>query len=394
MEKNNDRFKKRTLFPRRIDRVDVQVSLFTGAVVIVSCLTVLFVCYHLTYQNMIDNLVGRVHSIHGYVENFLETSTFEEIDGPEDMESQLYIQAQDVFYRTKIATGVAYLYTAKRTQDGRFIYVVDGLEPDASDFRRPGDAIEPEIIPELERALAGEEVWPDDIKHTDWGKIFIAYLPVHDGARVVGVVGIEFRADGQYDTYLRLRILAPLVAVIACLLAAMLAAAMFRRISNPSYRDLSNTDQLTQLKSRNAYEVDLGNLDTRNIREGVGICLIDLNDLKLVNDTLGHQAGDEYLQCAARVIRELAPHGSAVYRVGGDEFVVIARGKSLEELGEWSERVKTAFAQAKPPWDIDLSLSMGCALFDRKQDLGLENTYRRADQRMYCQKRDHYRSGH
>lgn len=379
--------------PRRLGRVDVQVSILAGAVAILSCFLIFFVSYRLTYQDMIAGLVERVESIHSYVETFLEVETFGEIDDPEDMDTPLYLRAHDAFYRTKVSTGVAYLYTAKRTQDGRFVYVIDGLDPSAADFRRPGDAIEPEIIPELERALAGEEVWPAGIKDTGWGKIFIAYLPIHSQGEVVGVVGVEFEAESQYNTYHNLRLLTPIITLGACLLACAISVALFRRISNPSYRDLANTDRLTGLKSRNAYEVDRNNLETRRLQQGVGLCLIDLNNLKRVNDTLGHHAGDEYLQCAARVIGQLSPRGAAVYRIGGDEFLVLTHGQTLEQLEAWSKKVSAAFLKARPQWEMALSLSVGCALFDAQRDGSLEDTYRRADRLMYCQKRDyHHRS--
>ena len=72
-----------------------------------------------------------------------------------------------------------YLYTAKRNDEGTLVYVVGGLPEDADDFRYPGDAIEPEIQSELERALSGETVLPEKILDTDWGNIFIAYYPLY-----------------------------------------------------------------------------------------------------------------------------------------------------------------------------------------------------------------------
>ena len=56
-----------------------------------------------------------------------------------------------------------YLYTAKRNDEGTLVYVVGGLPEDADDFRYPGDAIEPEIQSEWERALSGETVLPEKI---------------------------------------------------------------------------------------------------------------------------------------------------------------------------------------------------------------------------------------
>lgn len=72
--------------------------------------------------------------------------------------------------------------------------MVGGLPEDADDFRYPGDAIEPEIQSELERALSGETVLPEKILDTDWGNIFIAYYPLHnESGEVVGALANGIR---------------------------------------------------------------------------------------------------------------------------------------------------------------------------------------------------------
>lgn len=379
---------------RSIRRVDAQVSIFTALVVIFSCLCIYAFHYKFTYDNMIDSLAERVESMHSYIENILTSEIFQSINSPEDMSTPLYQTSQEAMFSVKQATGVQYFYTAKRTEDGRFIYVIDGLNPGAADFRRPGDAIEPEIIPELERALAGEAVMPDAIKDTAWGKIFIAYLPVHGGpggtGDVMGVVGIEFAANAQYDTYQALKIATPLVALLACLLSAAFAYFFFRRISNPTFQDLANTDYLTQLKNRNAFETDMKNLDARRDQRGIGVILIDLNDLKLVNDTLGHESGDLYLQTAARAIRESIPDSAVSYRVGGDEFVILLRVDSVGILRQHGAVIRTRFDSLSPKdWPVSLSFSLGCACFCG-EDGTIFATYRRADRDMYREKQAYH----
>lgn len=376
-----------------IRRVDVQVSIFTAIMVIISCLAIFAFHYRLTYDNMIGGLVERVESIHAYEETFLDLEAFSAINTPEDMETPLYKKYHDAFFAIKQSTGVRYLYTAKQTADGSFVYGIDGLDPDSEDFRRPGDPIEPEIIPELERALAGEDVLPDEIKDTGWGKIFIAYLPIHDNGAVVGVVGIEFEAEAQYDTYRALRIATPIIAVLACILAALFSFYFFRRISNPTFRDLSNTDYLTELKSRNAFETDMQNLDAQHKQAGLGIILIDLNNLKAVNDALGHESGDLYIKACAQAIREEAVDRDVAYRVGGDEFVLCARAADYAALEKRCGAIRARFQALCPAgWSVDLSLSMGCALYDAAREKSLFETYRRADDRMYEEKQ-RYHSG-
>lgn len=135
---------------------------------------------------------------------------------------------------------VRYLYTAKMNHQGEFIYLVDGLDNSATDFRYPGDLIEPEIIPDIQRAWNGESVLPKKILSTDWGKIFLAYYPIHGDTpnEIIGLLGIEFDADSEFQTYNYLLWVTPIIILVACLLAAWIAFKQFKRISNPRNQDL------------------------------------------------------------------------------------------------------------------------------------------------------------
>ena len=72
--------------------------------------------------------------------------------------------------RIREISGVRYLYTAKMNEDGEFVYLIDCLDQSEPDFRYPGDLIEHEIYPDMQRALDGQKVLPDRIKDTEWGK--------------------------------------------------------------------------------------------------------------------------------------------------------------------------------------------------------------------------------
>ncbi|MBR2697306.1 MAG: amino acid permease [Clostridia bacterium] len=92
---------------------------------------------------------------------------------------------------------------------------------------------------------------------------------------------------------------------------------------------LANRDPLTGVKSKHAFLVAEKALD-RDIAEGVAgefaVVVCDVNGLKNFNDTYGHKAGDEYIRKACKMVCDVYKH-SPVYRVGGDEFVVIVRGR-------------------------------------------------------------------
>lgn len=369
-----------------IKRVDIQASVLTAVIVAAALSCLYFFNYYLTYEDMIHSLKDRCSSLFHYVESCLTADSFTKLAAEEDVDSPSYTSTQKMLSRTRATTGVRYLYTAKRDNQGRLIYLVDGLPTDTPDFRNPGDRIEEENIRELSRALDGETVLPNRIKNTSWGPIFLSYFPIWQDDAVIGAVGIEFDAQHQYNTFLKLRIGTPLIAVAACLTAFVISFKLFKRISNPGFRDLANSDYLTGLKNRNAFEVDICNYEASRAQAQRSILSADLNGLKRINDTLGHQAGDRVIQQAAAVLREALPEKSVLYRVGGDEFIGVMRDQTPEQLQALSETICENVSKAAAE-SLPLSLSIGYAVFDPMQDCNLLDTYRRADTRMYANKK-------
>ena len=371
----------------KLSRVDIQVSIMTAAMVVVSCLLIFFLNYRTTYRSMIEDLQNRATNIHDYVETCLDTETFERLNTMEDASTALYRAAHDQLANIRGATGVRYLYTAKLNDRGEFIYLVDGLPEGSGDFRDVGDLIEPECIPDLQRAMTGEVVLPQSINSTTWGHVFISYFPMHADGKVVGALGMEFDAEMQYGAYLRMAVTTPLVILLFCLLASGAAFVLFKRISNPTYRDLANTDFLTGFKNRNSFEVDIHNLDRNADRSGVALFSADLDGLKTVNDTLGHGAGDDYIRRGGRLLQELAGPEGVLYRIGGDEFVVVLRGWEEAALEELLGRLLKAAGEENRQGPVPFSISAGYARFDPAQDGSLFDTLRRSDAQMYLRKR-------
>ncbi|MCI8584612.1 MAG: response regulator [Lachnospiraceae bacterium] len=223
---------KETKAMKKLDyRVDLQVSMLLAVFVAAVALSCFAVSYTVTYRDMKTSLRERVEYIHEYLGSQLDLSAFSSLETKEDMNAVEYQMLHQVFRSIREATGVMYLYTAKKTDDGKYIYVVDGLSPDSEDFRYPGDLIEEEIYQEMDRALGGEKVYPDEIVHTSWGDIFICYLPLYDQKEIVGVLGIEFEAEHQYHTYQKLKAFVPLAVLLFTVLAFFTSRRMFRRVN-------------------------------------------------------------------------------------------------------------------------------------------------------------------
>ena len=112
-----------------------------------------------------------------------------------------------------------------------------------------------------------------------------------------------------------------------------------RLIYHDEARYLSRTDVLTGLLNRNCFEHDL----PQRAQEGAGsltVVYVDVNGLHALNDTQGHEAGDRMLRSIAEAPRETFPAG-AVYRIGGDEFVVLDAESNAAKLD-----AKLAFFEA------------------------------------------------
>ena len=369
-------------------RVDIQVSLFTAVIVALLSFSIFMAQYKITHDDMLRSLNDQAEHIYTYIGGQLKKDTFKHISTREDMDSEDYKVMHECFKRVKEITGVMYLYTAKMNDQGELVYVIDCLDPSESDFRYPGDPIENEIYPSLQRALQGERVKPDKIKDTDWGKIFITYLPIYEGEEVIGVVGIEFQANHQYRTYQDLRQALPVFILLFSLIASLMSRYLFRYISNPFYRDRTNTDFLTQLKNRNAYQLDISNRISRKKSAGTGFILIDLNSLKQVNDTMGHDVGDQYIICISQAYLNMHTEEGVMYRIGGDEFVVVLENTTDENIQKFVDLLHEEFK--KLAFRPEFAFSWGCAIYDGFMDADLFSTCRRADKNMYMKKQEYY----
>lgn len=103
-------------------------------------------------------------------------------------------------------------------------------------------------------------------------------------------------------------------------------------------------DRLTGLVNRAGITEALSDmLEDRNRNELVGVLFLDLDRLKIINDSMGHSAGDEVLQIVAQRLRSLVRDGDVVGRFGGDEFVIASRGlRAISDLERSADRVLTA----------------------------------------------------
>ena len=113
------------------------------------------------------------------------------------------------------------------------------------------------------------------------------------------------------------------------------------------------------------------------------IVILDVNDLKKVNDTDGHNAGDQYIKDACRIICETFNH-SPVFRVGGDEFAVIAQGNDYNNIDKLINQVYEHNMTARNSGGIVIA----CGMAKHENEGSVAPVFERADQNMYDNKND------
>lgn len=374
-----------------MQRVDVQVSLLVAFVTLVTGLSIFAALYTITYREIIAMLENDVYSLMSYIETEVNFDAFAEIDDADDMNSAAYEEIHAFLNAARNISGTQYLYTAVRNEDGDLIYHVDGLDYDDEDFRNVGDLIEPEFQEDLTTALSGEVVMPQEILNTEWGDVFVAYHPLYNASgEVIAAVGIEFPASSQYQAFQEIRIIALLVIAFICAVTVLVVWHLFRYLSNPNFKNVYNTDFLTGLKNRTAFELDVQNNLHSNRLAGMTLMLSDLNCLKRVNDKAGHKVGDTYICGCANALAAAAQGDCVVYRIGGDEFATIIPAEGAAQIATYIERVKNEVAKIACEEIPDPSVSIGYAICKEATTADWARTQREADSAMYTDKKAFY----
>ena len=186
----------------------------TGSIFVIAGLLIIFVIALYTFilqssytktalETEITRDTASADAVHKLVDGRIGKEDFDQINDQSDEKNPLYKDISSYFNEVRTLNSTRYIYTAKKNEEGKLVYVVDGLDPDADDVRHPGDYIEDEMVPYIDRALSGENVYSQDIIDTTWGPIFTACYPVsanHDGTgEIIGAFCIEMDMQSAYE---------------------------------------------------------------------------------------------------------------------------------------------------------------------------------------------------
>lgn len=157
------------------------------------------------------------------------------------------------------------------------------------------------------------------------------------------------------------------------------------------YKRIANTDALTRLSNRRAFEDRLASIfDNHLTRPTTALVLADIDLFKRVNDSYGHPVGDKILATVASILRANVQRDVFVARVGGEEFALILEGTTVEEVTTISERIRrtletTPFKNSRTKIDYGpITISLGICMGSDASDPG--ELYNKADLALYCAK--------
>ncbi len=176
-------------------------------------------------------------------------------------------------------------------------------------------------------------------------------------------------------------------------LAKSFAAAKFHISQHmKQMQGLAFQDSLTGVRNKMAYDAYLeelkGRIESGEIKS-YGIAVLDTNNLKEINDTYGHENGNAYLINSCKLICQIFTH-SPVFRIGGDEFLVVLTGRDLDNHHELMSQLKESMDLTKNasfPWK-QISIACGLAIASYAKATTIADTFNKADKNMYINKRE------
>ncbi|MEA2402014.1 MAG: hypothetical protein QOK00_2417 [Thermoleophilaceae bacterium] len=200
-------------------------------------------------------------------------------------------------------------------------------------------------------------------------------VPLVEGDRRIGVIWVDDPRDRLLPTRARLQALR--------LFANQAVAAIHTAKQAAQLRHEALHDALTGLPNRRAFRARMER--EIEIAEGFAVVLCDMDNLKTVNDTRGHDAGDKALQLLADALRSQLRHSDEAYRIGGDEFGVVLPATTRLDAERVMRRLRAAAMYRVPPGGAPIEASFGISVFEPGDDP--ERVVARADDALYQAKR-------
>ncbi len=178
-----------------------------------------------------------------------------------------------------------------------------------------------------------------------------------------------------------------LALLVACMVLALIQRELLSRLLTNAYRDV------TGIHNKKSLEKRLQELNDRSTTFGVGVMMFDLNNLKQVNDTYGHEKGDEFIQAFAYCLTRILSEHSFLARYGGDEFIIIQDKTSVDELKHMDLQLSALIQEYNVRASLPLSYAVGYEVSYRNHYFMMDDLINAADKNMY-QDKFYKKNGH
>ncbi|MGH0054419.1 MAG: diguanylate cyclase domain-containing protein [Sphaerochaetaceae bacterium] len=143
---------------------------------------------------------------------------------------------------------------------------------------------------------------------------------------------------------------------------------------------LAYSDALTEVGNRAAYDREVSSIQASQDKRVLGILMMDINDLKKINDTQGHIQGDQILRDFAHRLQRILPSRTKIFRYGGDEFIALIPDVSDEDMQKFSQKILCYFSYENK---LQYHVAVGYARYIPKRKDRFHQCVGRADEAMY-----------
>ena len=409
-----------------------KLYLIINGLVLAICASTVLILYHQIHRAVLRQIQERLASVASSISVEIDPKTHAFLRSRAD-ESTLEYRRMKALLRRQMAANpeIKDIYTmrpGKRPMIWEFV-----VDADPEDPARLGEEYDTSAYPELRSGLSRPSA-DQTVTHDKWGYWLSGYAPIRDASgRATGIVGVDMSADQLHAELTAVYLLSIPAVACAVLLSLALSEAIclfitrrmsvfIERLDTAAHGDLDtlidddgpdeigdvarafnyllralqykdkmiremNTDYLTGLNNHRYFQQrlrdELAKADENS--KHVGLIMIDIDLFKLVNDSLGHTAGDEILRQVAGLLTRNLEDNQTISRYGGEEFAVILPDTGAEEAEATAQRLhemisKASFevqlepgdpSEATYPSAVALTVSMGVAaypLHSKEQD--------------------------
>ncbi len=198
---------------------------------------------------------------------------------------------------------------------------------------------------------------------------------------VIDLYLLKFLQEPGVSYYPMLRLMEIALALLVVTLAlTLIQRELLSRLIVKAFRDITGVHNKTSLEKL------ILELSSRPSTFGIGVMMFDLNNLKYVNDTYGHEKGDEFIQTFSYCLTRILDSDSFLARYGGDEFILIQQNTSVSELQQMAQKLDSLVQEYNTRATLTLSYAIGYEVSYQNHYFMMQDLINAADKKMYQDK--------